>query len=67
MITLLHLAYKGKPLLINLDHVMRVRNSIEAENPSGSTITFVGGSNQEIDENSDQVIAVMGTKNLLLG
>lgn len=45
--------FNEKPMLINTDYIMRVRESLEYE--TGSQITFHNGGNQEVDEDCNKL------------
>jgi len=58
------LHYKTLPIMINADHIIRVRDSVQTV--GGSYLDFVGGAKQEVDESID-VVSLILTNNLLLG
>lgn len=53
---IINVHYKGKEILINDAHIVRVRESLE--NEVGSLIEFDGGK-QEVDETVEQVARLL--------
>jgi hypothetical protein len=49
----LKLHFKEKLLLINKKHIIRIRSSYETN--GGSSIDFLGGGKQEVDESVQQL------------